>query len=360
MNEQVEKLLQPVSAEQPCGPDLSNDPAFDELATIAKGKAEVEMGTVTAPAEPPDWRELRTKSAAFLGRSKHLQVAMMQCVSLLRTDGLAGFRDGIQFIRGLLEQQWAALHPQLDPDDQNDPTQRLNILSALNAVGGPFGGWVTIVDNLYAADICQTKGMPPLTFRQLLDAKAKVAGAPDYGKLAASVRAADKELLAAKHQALTESLEVVQGIDQFLTTTLGNGGTISFQPLENTLAELLKELQPFVAGEVSGEAGAAAGTSAEGASGGAVAGGGSLMVKGSVCSRDDVVRAIDSICEYYAQVEPSSPLPLLLRRAQKMVKMNFVQLMQELSLATVETLRPSMGSAVDVPAPSVEEPPASS
>ncbi len=362
MNEQVEKLLQPVSAEQPCGPDLSSDPAFDDLATIAKGKPEVEMGEVKKPAEPPEWRELRGKSAEFLGRSKHLQVAMMYCVSLLKTEGVAGFRDGAQFVRGLLEQYWAGLYPLLDPDDNNDPTQRLNILGALNAVGGPFSGWVTVVDNLYAADISQSKGMPPLSFRQLLDAKAKVAGAPDFGKLAASVRAADGALIAVKHQALTEALEAVQGIDQFLTTTLGAGGTIAFQPVEKTLKELLKELQPFVAG--AAEVGDVAVTEPGGgevATGSSGSGSGAVMVKGSIRSRDDVVRAIECICEYYDQLEPSSPLPLMLRRAQKMVKMNFVQLMHELSLATVDTLRPSMGSAVDAPvSPTTEEPPAQS
>ena len=363
MNEQIEKLLQPVSAEQPCGPDLSSEPAFDELTTIAKGKPEVEMGEVKKPAEPPEWRELRGKSAEFLARSKHLQVAMMYCVSLLRTEGVAGFRDGAQFVRGLLEQHWAGLYPLLDPDDSNDPTQRLNILGALNAVGGPFSGWVTVVDNLYAADICQSKGMPPLTFRQLLDAKAKVAGAPDFGKLAASVRAADGALIAAKHQALTEALAAIQGIDQFLTTTLGAGGTITFQPVEKTLKDLLKELQPFVAGAAgSGETAAVeSGGGDAAASGGGGGSSGTVMVKGSIRSRDDVVRAIDCICEYYDQLEPSSPLPLMLRRAQKMVKMNFVQLMHELSLATVDTLRPSMGSAVDAPAaPTAEEPPAQS
>jgi type VI secretion system protein ImpA len=62
-----------------------------------------------------------------------------------------------------------------------------------------------------------------------------------------------------------------------------------------------------------------------------------------------VVRALDSICEYYRQIEPSSPVPYLLRRAQKLAKMDFVQAVQELNLTTVDGLRPSMGSAVENP-----------
>jgi type VI secretion system protein ImpA len=345
MNELVEKLLQPVSAEEPCGPDLSYDPAFDELATIAKGKPEVEMGEVKKPAEPPEWRELRTKSAEFLGRSKHLQVVMMQVCSQLTTEGVAGLRDGLQLVRGLLEKYWVELYPRLDPEDNNDPMQRLNILGALNAVGGPFSGWVTVIDNLYTAEICRSKGMPPLTFRQLLDAKAKVPGALDLPKLSAAIREVGNDLISAKRQALVEALEATQGIDQFLTTTLGAGGTISFEVLEKALQELIKELAPFC-----GDAGAAEEAGAEGGSGaeaGEAGGGGGFAVSGSIRSRDDVVRNLESICSYYAQVEPGSPVPLLLKRAQKLVKMNFIETMHELSLATLESLRPSMGSVVD-------------
>src|SRR5262245_10827129 len=103
MSDLVEKLLKPVSSEQPCGPDLSYDPSFDALETLLKGKDEVEIGSVKKPAEPPDWRELQSQSEAFLGKSKHLRVAIMLSCSLLKNSGLAGFLDGLQSVRGLLE-----------------------------------------------------------------------------------------------------------------------------------------------------------------------------------------------------------------------------------------------------------------
>src|SRR2546421_2616330 len=108
MSELVEKLLQPISADQPCGPDLSNDARFESLEAILKGKPEVEMGSVVKPAEPPDWSELKSQSLDYLGKSKHMRVAVMLAASFLKTDGLAGFVNGLQVIRGLLEQYWAA------------------------------------------------------------------------------------------------------------------------------------------------------------------------------------------------------------------------------------------------------------
>jgi type VI secretion system protein ImpA len=357
MNELIEKLLQPVSPEQPCGPDLSNDPRYDELETILKGKPDVEVGAVKKPAEPPDWNSLRAKSTEFLGKSKHLRVGMMLCGSLLKTGGLPGFRDGVQLIRGLLEQYWPTVYPVLDATDNNDPTQRLNILSALvMPLGSPvISGWLTILGHLRTAPLCQPKGGPAVTFEQLQAAKQKLpigegaaAAVPDPAKLAAIIRDAGPEQINAQHQALEQALEAVKGVDQFLTTSLGSSKTISFGDLEQTLQQMLVELQPYLAG-AAGEAGADGGAASQ-ASGGASAANaeaGGITVRGAIRSRDQVVQAIESICEYYRQVEPSSPVPYLLRRAQKLARMDFVQAMQELKLATVDTLRPSMGSAVE-------------
>jgi len=365
MTESIQKLLQPVSAEKPCGPDLSNDPRFDELETILKGKPEVDIGSVQKPAEPPDWRALKDKSAEFLGHSKHLRVAVMLCCSWLRTGGVTGFRDGLQLIRGLVEQYWPTLYPLLDPEDNNDPTQRLNILGSLTAPrGSVFSGWTRIGDYLYAAPICQSKGAPPVTFDQIQAAKLKATGgegapadAPDPAKLAATLRGAENDQIAAHHQALQEALEAVRGMDQFLTTTLGAGNTISFEVLEKSLQEMLVGLAPYLPGGTPTDV--AASTTAQGADISA-AGFGGIPVSGSIRSAGDVVRAIESICEYYRQVEPSSPVPYLLRRAQKLVRMNFVQAVQELNLATVDSLRPSMGSAVDADAPPADTPAAQS
>lgn len=352
MSDLVEKLLLPVSAELPCGPDLSNDPAFDELETILKGKPEVEMGTVKKPAEPPDWGALQKKGAEFLGKSKHLRVAVMLCCSQLKTGGFAGFADGLRLIRGLVGQYWGNLYPALDPEDNNDPTQRLNYLRSLtpeNGRGSLYSTWLTPLDYLYTTPIYQPKGAPPLTFDDLIAAKKKASGgegapadALDMSKVSSMMTEAGGDRIAAQQQALQQALEAVQGIDQFLSNTLGAGNSISFDTLGQALKEISTGLEPYLA---SGSQ-----TSPEGEGStqdSTVAAGGGISISGSIRRREDVVRAIDAICEFYRQVEPSSPVPYLLRRAQKMVMMDFVQAVQELNIATVDSLKPSMGSALD-------------
>ncbi len=365
MNELIEKLLQPVSPEQPCGPDLANDGRFDELETILKGKPEIDFGNIKKPAEPPDWRELREKTAAYLRDSKHLRPATLLCCSLLKTAGLPGFRDGLQLIRGLVEKYWGSVYPLLDPEDNNDPTYRLNLLAALTAPRGSVTGWLAVIDNLYAAPLCQPKGAPPVTFDQLQAAKLRQSGgegalaeAPTLASITPVMRScADQVTL--HHQALQDAIETVQGLDLFLAGTLTAHQSMSFDELTKTLKEMLASLEaylPSAAGEASAET-VGAGSATETAAGN---GGVAIQIHGAIRSRDDVVTALDSICQYYDQVEPGSPVPFLLRRAQKLATMNFVQAVQELNLiAGLDALRPSMGSAVEGSAPATEPPPAS-
>jgi type VI secretion system protein ImpA len=54
-------------------------------------------------------------------------------------------------------------------------------------------------------------------------------------------------------------------------------------------------------------------------------------VSGAVNDRNDVVRMIDRICEYYTVNEPSSPVPLLLRRAQRLVAKSFYEILEDIA-----------------------------
>jgi type VI secretion system protein ImpA len=64
-------------------------------------------------------------------------------------------------------------------------------------------------------------------------------------------------------------------------------------------------------------------------------------LSGEIRSREDVVRAIDKICAYYARFEPTSPLPLLLERCRRLVTSSFLDIIRDLapdSVSQVERL----------------------
>jgi type VI secretion system protein ImpA len=53
-------------------------------------------------------------------------------------------------------------------------------------------------------------------------------------------------------------------------------------------------------------------------------------VPGAIRSREDASRALDAVAEYFRTTEPSSPLPLLLERARRLIACDFLQVLAEL------------------------------
>ena len=44
-----------------------------------------------------------------------------------------------------------------------------------------------------------------------------------------------------------------------------------------------------------------------------------------------MIRMLDVLCEYYKQNEPSSPVPLLLQRARRLVSMDFEGIVRDIA-----------------------------
>ena len=127
----IEELLGEIAATAPCGEDLEYDPAFAEMEKLAQETPERQYGDTIIPAEPPDWRSVRKTALALFERTRDLRVALYLTRSLLHTDGLAGFADGLALVDSLIERYWDQVYPQLDPEDDNDPTLRVNTIVAL-------------------------------------------------------------------------------------------------------------------------------------------------------------------------------------------------------------------------------------
>ena len=52
---------------------------------------------------------------------------------------------------------------------------------------------------------------------------------------------------------------------------------------------------------------------------------------GPVQNRGDVIKRIDEVCQYYNLSEPSSPVPLLLTRAKRLVNLDFFSIVKDLA-----------------------------
>jgi type VI secretion system protein ImpA len=340
----AEELLKPVSDEAPCGEDLSYDASFQALETVARGKPETQFSA----AEPPDWKELRSRCLELFARSKDLRMAILLSVAELELDGLPGFRESLALIKGLLERYWTTVHPQLDPADNDDPLQRINIVASIAMPIGLFGDPLRILERIRAIPLCNSVQMGRYTLADILRAEG---GAPVSGdrptlsmaQIDAAFRDSDPGELGEIHRVLSDCIVSVQEIDDFLIQTVGPGSAPDLTPLSAQLVAMQDRVTPYlpIAASADREATSAAATSS------AAPSDRPLSQTGDIRSREDVVRLLHKICDYYAQVEPSSPVPLILKRAARLAGMDFMQIIKDMSPEATAQIRTITGEAED-------------
>src|SRR5712664_630565 len=329
----LDDLFKPVADDKPCGEDFTYHPSFQNLETLSRGKPETQF----SQAEDPDWKEVRDAALEVLGQSKHLSAGVILTVSLVKIGGLEGLRDGLATIRGMTEKYWNDVYPKLDPDDSNDPTERLNILNNLSSAGEPY----KFTSHVKQIVICESPAMGRITLGQIIAAKDKTAkpdgkeggSNPDLNQIQAAFRDAGPDAANAALTLVTETIGHAQGIEGFLDSTIGAGRGVNFESLDKLLDEMKRAVEPFAAdGEGAAEAPAGDGEAAASQTSRArPAARGGPGVPGTIQSRADVIKALDLICDYYRENEPSSPVPLIIQRAQRLVDKDFMTIMSDLT-----------------------------
>jgi type VI secretion system protein ImpA len=337
-----ESLARDLSAESPCGDALDYDPAFADLEITARGKPEQQFGVTLVPAQDPDWRQVQAKALALLNRSRDLRIAVLLARAQLVTEGLPGLTNVLELIRQLLVRCWEQVHPQLDPDEPNDPFMRMNALAGLtdpvgllrdlgnvSFVQSSMAGGCSFRDAEIALGIVRLpEGQTaPITRAQLtgLVRSHAAAGGRNEAQRAFETASALRSVLIEKagmHQAadLGPLLQRLRPLAAFHAEAVGEASPAALPPGDG--------LAGSAGGESLPDAGSRAGSGA--AQGGSVEGsGGSRFAE--IRSREDAVRELDRVCAYLERHEPANPAPLLIRRAQRLLVMNFLDILRDVA-----------------------------
>jgi type VI secretion system protein ImpA len=59
---------------------------------------------------------------------------------------------------------------------------------------------------------------------------------------------------------------------------------------------------------------------------------------GGISGPGDVINALDRIMDYYARQEPSSPIPILLARAKRLVNADFMTIVKDMAPSGVDNV----------------------
>jgi type VI secretion system protein ImpA len=338
----ADELLKPLSPENPCGEDLSYDPALSALWPEGlRGKPETQF----SPAEEPNWKEVRATCLELCGRSKDLRAAVALCIAELKTDGLASFREALAVMKGFIETYWEPVYPRLSPDDANDPTERMNIIASMATPLGTYADPVQFIERLRSAPLAVSLKMGRIT-KSDIDASKGGAGAspegqgkapPSPAQIDAAFRDTKPGELETISKAVADSIVLVKEIDTILKEKVGYDKAPDFRPLTKELTEIQSAFATYVGGVAPVEE---AGTQAATSSG---TGGTRIAVAGDIQSREDVVQMLNKICDYYKRAEPSSPVPQMLERAKRLAKMDFMEMIGDLSPDAIARMKDLFG-----------------
>lgn len=334
----IEPLLLPDPAEEPpAGPNLELDAMFGEMERAAQGKPESQYGSVIEPASPPDWKETVRLARLLLERTRDLRVLGPLAVAELNQQGLPAYAAVVRTIRVHLEGMWTAVHPQLDPEDDNDPLQRANALLLLQDPA-------RVLRPLRDLPLAATPRTGPVSWRDIAILTGALEAEPGRERWTdAAVRGA---FAATDAGGLSRLVAAVEALGQDLPgiTAAFDGAAPGSGPDFTDAGKLLKEIgrdlaryQP-AAGEADADAALAdgpgldgEGTPEAGAASARPARAASLRSIAALTSRDDALRALELAAAFFRANEPSSPLPLLIDRATRLATLPFMDILRDLA-----------------------------
>ncbi len=325
------ELLQPIAADRPCGDDL------EDTALLASFDTFRVFGQSVPHDPPPEWTAIRAKAAEALCRSKDLRLLAHLACALLRTDGLPAFADTLTMASQWLETYWRETYPRVD----EDAIFRRN---ALNCFADP----IAVVDGVRRAPLVSSPQHGTYSLRDieiaagLLPADGKAA--PEQARVDAALAAAPRVELARLQVSVARSLTALAAIDARMRDDGGVHATPSFAPLSVQLTRidrlLRKQLVPTGVPGDGDESGPGEGN------GPPVVGSPPAAV-GAIRSRQDAIRALDAVADYFRQHEPSSPIPMLVERAQRLVGKDIFEVLADIAPGAVAQARAAGGLKED-------------
>ncbi|WP_024559629.1 type VI secretion system protein TssA [Franconibacter pulveris 601] len=334
----IDDFLAPISPEKPCGENLEYDADYQAMEQASQGKAEQQFGDTIIPAEPADWTTVEKLAVSLLGRTKDLRVMLALTHAWTRRRGLAGYADGLLLVQQAISLYWEPLYPLLEEYGETDPFYRINALAGL-------GDKSELTSAVRSASLLRSNG-DEISLR---DAQALLDGSktecPDYPggrpRLLDELARGDQPGI----QAVVQINERLQTIRELLTGYLGESGVPEMEQLQKTVGLVASACQATDIGSLLASREAADVGEADGSA--PVAAQAAPFVADwrsvQVTSRADAQLMLEKAKHYFAQYEPSHPAPLMIERVQRLIELNFMDIIRDLAPDGVHQLENIFG-----------------
>lgn len=345
----LEPMLQAIAEDNASGVDLREDPSpvssyyqiKDARNAARADERQGLFGGVIQHTEAERWRPIVQMAPKVIGaEAKDLEIASFLIEALARTDGFAGLRDGFRLARELVERFWDDVHPM--PDEYGMET-RVAPLSGLNGSGGqgvllspiaripltqsadhgPFATWnidqAIEIDRLDSAKKAERIGSGGADMEEVRQA---VSGTP-VEFFVQTLEDIDEAI--AEWNALGAALEERAGSDSPSTSNVRE----ALESARGRIRHIAEGVLPVAMDEPEPAADAPAEADAQpGAAPAAAAA--PARAPGEVATREEALKAMAQIAEFFRRTEPHSPIPFLLERAVRWGRTPLPDLLAEL------------------------------
>ncbi|WP_439890894.1 ImpA family type VI secretion system protein [Ralstonia sp. 25C] len=326
--------LTPVSDAAPCGPDLEYDHDFVVLFANAAPRQDVQYGAFVGAPDPVSWGEVERDCRRLMMRTKDVRVAVLYTRCRTRLAGAAGLAEGTGILAAWLETFADNVHPQPDIDGERSAALEMR-MNALQALADPEGLLADV------REIVLTKSTA--TRLQVRDVERAFAHPRPADALAPDSVA--QQL----HDLRTHQPTVMAGFDEAVANLAAIGEWCprhlgAYQPDLSPLTRLLGRLGAPAQVTVSEPVDAStepgpetdellendAATMPEPVNAAAVAVPESATVQsGSApADRQAALALIRTARTWFEAHEPSSPIPVLLRRAEQFVGKRYAEIVR--------------------------------
>lgn len=359
----LEALLAPIAGDSPVGVDLRDDfspqsPYYRLRDARAEARAAERIADADPDAEPtlqPQWRTIRELATkALTEQTKDLEIAAWYTEALVRSDGLPGLAAGARLLAGLSAAFWD--DNILPVPDEDGIATRVAPVTGLNGEGSdgtliqplrklpmfprPDGGVYAYWQYEQSAEL--TGIADEARLKQRID-----AGAIPFDVMEKAAQAAGAARLSALREQTTEALAAWQAMSEELDARAGMDSPPTSR-VRDLLREILAIVNKYAPAPETAEEGSPDGAAAEGGEPG-VAG---VAAPQRAVTRDDMLRELGRISDFFRRTEPHSPLAYTLEEAVRRGRMTWPELLAE--VVTDFNVRASILSQLGIRPPTEE------
>jgi len=335
----VDALLAPISDENPCGDNLEYHADFLAMEQACQGKAEQQFGDTIIPAEPADWNKVEKLATGLLAQSKDLRVILALTRAWTELKGLPGYAQGLKLIEQALQQYWQPLWPRLEEYGEVDPFYRINALAQLadsSALSSAVRrSWLL----RYTSDGISFRDAVALcdgSKTELADYPGGITRLTD--ELAQSGQPGIEAILQIQERLQTISTTLMEQLDESAVPEMTQLRRQIAMIADRCQATDLSALKPSASADMAEHVAKDVGHDA-------------LPQPKAVTdwrhsqltSRADAQLMLEKVKQYFVQHEPSHPAPLMIDRVQRMIELNFMDIMRDLAPDSMHQLETIFG-----------------